>query len=29
MTVHGIGPAKADRYGGEFLEVVALSAPPR
>jgi ATP-dependent DNA helicase RecQ len=25
-TVHGIGPAKIDRYGRGFLEVVALSA---
>ena len=27
MAVHGIGPAKADRYGRGFLEVVALNAP--
>jgi ATP-dependent DNA helicase RecQ len=27
-TVYGIGPAKADRYGRGFLEVVALSARP-
>jgi ATP-dependent DNA helicase RecQ len=26
-AVHGIGPAKVDRYGRGFLEVVALGAP--
>jgi ATP-dependent DNA helicase RecQ len=27
LRVHGIGPAKADKYGAAFLEIVASSQP--